>query len=255
VRSEITEISYSTALTFELVTKYGFLTLGAPTFPSLRKEAIYKIQAKRAVLPLFVQYKLGEYIIGTAASLKGYWGTPYFRFLLHPKNKIQRHELLYRLQGMDHLVYYATPEFHSMSGLFEALMNTTVLANSTFWPPQAIGALKNAERYTIAYKRDTSYGVLRPGNIKIDGALKGEALLGVIKARFDTNQLGTFDEHHLLRLGDKMLENYREVFQTTKGQKVSDDIRSARGRIDPRDYLSLISVLLYNCYVYLILRE
>jgi hypothetical protein len=255
VRSEITEISYSTTLTFELVTQYGFLTLGAPTFPSLRKEAIFKAQAKSTVVPLFIQYKLGDHIIGTASSLKGYWGIPYFRFLLHPKNKVKRHELLFRLQGMGHLVYYTAPEFHSMSGLFEALMSTSVLDNSTFWPPQAIGALKKAERYTIAYKHDTPYGVLQPGNIKIEGALKGEALLEVIKNRFETNRSESFDEERILSLGDEMLEVYRDVFKTTKGQRVSEDIRSARERIDPRDYLSLISVLLYNCYVYLVARD
>ena len=42
MKPEIADISYSTALTFELVTEYDFLTLGAPTLPSLRKDTIYK---------------------------------------------------------------------------------------------------------------------------------------------------------------------------------------------------------------------
>jgi len=46
MKPEITNISYSTALTFELVTQYDFLTLGAPTFPSLRKEVIYKTNSE-----------------------------------------------------------------------------------------------------------------------------------------------------------------------------------------------------------------
>ena len=139
MKPEITDISYNTALTFELVTQYDFLTLGAPTFPSLRKDAIYKTNADKNSLLLFLQYKLGDHITGTNSSLKNFWGTPYYRFLLHPKRKIKRHMLLANLEHMNTLVYYTTPEFHTISGLYESLMNKTVLANSTFWSPSEVG--------------------------------------------------------------------------------------------------------------------
>ena len=254
LKAEITEISYSTALTFELVTRFGFLTLGAPTFPSLRKEAIYKPGGDNPSVPLFLQYKLGDHIIGSASSLRGYWGVPYYRFLIHPRKKIKRQELLVRLENHGHLVYYLAPEFHTMGELFDALMKTEVLAHSTFWPPRAFGRFAEVERYTLAYKRGRPDGVLQPGNIRIEGSLKGEHLLTAIKGQFDAGKAETYDEGRLRRLGDRMLKTYLEVFPDPKGRRLAEDIRTGRDRIDARDYLSLISILLYDCYVYFVRR-
>ena len=252
MKPEITDISYSTALTYELVTRYGFLTLGAPTFPSLKREAIYKPRTDSTVIPTFLQYRLGDHIVGTAAALKGYWGVPYYRFLIQPKNKIRRHQLLYNLESLNHLVFYIAPEFYSISGLFDAVMGTAVLANSTFWSPQAIGTLPEPERYLLAFKPGATYGVLQPRSIKIERTLKGEAFLEAIKARFDAGQFETYDEQRLLSLGDEMLNNYVEVFDTPKVPRLIEDIKKGRERIDARDYLSLISTLLYDCFVYFV---
>ncbi len=254
MKAEITEISYSMALTFELVTQYGFLTLGAPTFPSLHKEAIYKPGGDNLSVPLFLQYKLGDHIIGSASSLRGYWGVPYYRFLIHPRKKIKRQELMSQLENLGHLVYYLAPELHTMGELFDALMKTEVLARSTFWSPRAIGRFSEVERYTLAYKRDLPYGVLQPGNIRIEGAHKGEHLLTAIKGQFDAGKAEPYDDGRLRQLGDRMLETYLGVFPAPKGRRLVEDIRTGRDRIDARDYLSLISVLLYDCYVYFVRR-
>lgn len=253
MKPEITDISYSTALTFELVTQYGFLTLGAPIFPSLRKESIYQTDLNARCILLFLQYKLSDHIVGTASSLKGDWGIPYYRFFIHPKNKNNRHELLLSVEGMNHLAYYVAPEFHTKSGLYESLMQKTLLINSTFWSPRQIGDLTEAERNTISYKRDTHFGILEPGKRQLSKALKGEALLSEIKSKFKTSA-EVYDNEKLVRLGDQMLENYLKVFHTEKERRLISDIWKSRDHIDTRDYLSLISILLYDCYVYIIAK-
>lgn len=254
MKSEITEISYSTALTFELVTQYGFLTLGAPTFPSLRKDAIFKAGGGDQALLVFLQYKLGDHILGNTSALKGFWGVPYYRFQLQPRRKIERHALLHGLQALGHPVYYVAPEFHSMSGLYASLMATRVLEASTFWPPQAIGEVSHPDRVTIAYKPAISYGVLQPGKIKIDAILKGTGLLEALRSRFSSGGPGRCDEERLLRTGDRMLALYQEVYPSQNQKRLIDDIRLGRERIDARDYLSMISILLFNCYVYVVTR-
>ena len=252
MKPEITDISYSTALTFELVTQYEFLTLGAPTFPSLRKEVIYKTEVNTRGVLLFIQYKLADHIVGTNSSLKDLWGIPYYRFLIHPQKKIKRHELLMNLEAMNNVVYYTAPNFHTIGGLYESLMKRTVLANSTFWSPSAVGALTEKEKNTVAYKGAMNYGILEPGNIKIERMVRGEMFLNSIKERFTSNQTERYDDNRLSLLGDQMLENYLEIFHTTKEKNLVDDIIISRDRIDARDYLSLISTLLYDCYVYLV---
>lgn len=252
MKPEITNIAYSTALTFELVTQYDFLTLGAPTFPSLRREAIYKTNTNSNAALLFLQYKLGDYITGTNSSLKDFWGTPYYRFLIHPQKKIKRQRLLANLESMNTLVYYAAPEFHTIGGLYEALMNKTVLANSTFWSPSGIGMLAEKQKNTVSYKRDARYGILEPGNIKVERLIKGDMLLHILREKFSSNQTEKYDDDRILHLGDQMLENYLEVFHSAKERRLINDIRIGRNRIDSRDYLSMISTLLYDCYVYIV---
>ena len=252
MKAEITDISYSTALTFELVTQYDFFTFGAPTFPSLQKEAIYKTDTNANAVIIFIQYKLCDHIIGTGSSLKKLWGVPYYRFVIHPKTKLERHIILANLEQMNTLVFYAAPEFNTIGSLYESLINKKVLSSSTFWSPSGIGTLAEGEKNTISYKPNTPYGVLEPGNIKVNNMIRGENLLKVIKERFESNQFEKYNDEKFILLGDKMLENYLETFHSAKERKLIDDIIKSRDRIDARDYLSLVSTLLYDCYTYLV---
>ncbi len=255
MKPEITDIAYSTALTFELVTQYGVMILGAPIFPSLQKEAIYKTNMNTRAVLLFMQFKLSEHIVGTASSLKDDWGIPYYRFLIHPKHKNKRHELLLNLEDLNNLVYYIAPGFHTRSELYESLMQKTLLINSTFWSPKAIGTLPTTTTSTtLSYKSGTHYGILEPGKRKIDGVINGERLRYVINSRFETNQTELFDNERFSSLGDQMLENYLKILHAPKERRLINDIKKHRDRIDPRDYLSLISTLLYDCYVYIVTR-
>jgi hypothetical protein len=254
MKPEITDISFSTALTFELVTQHGLLTLGAPIFPSLQKETIFRTDMNTRGMLLFIQYKLSEKIIGTASSLNDEWGIPYYRFLIHPKNRNKRHELLQNFEEMNNLVYYVAPEFHTKSELYEALMQKALLTNSTFWSPTAIGSLSQAERNTISYKSDLYYGILEPEKRKINGSIKGEMLLSMINGKFETNQSEIYDNERLAYLGDQMLDNYLKVIHRPQEQRLVNDIRKGRNQIDPRDYLSLISIFLYDCFIYVAAR-
>ena len=245
-------MSYSTALTFELVTQFDFLTLGAPTFPSLRKEAIYKTEAAANGVILFLQYKLGDHITGTNSSLKNLWGTPYYRFLIHPRSKLKRHNLLVNLEHMNNLVCYTAPEFHTMGGLYDSLINKTVLANTTFWPPSGVSRLTKKENNTLSYKQNEHYGILEPGNIKIERLIKGDMILHILREKFASNEVEVCDDNTFVQLGDKMLENYLGVFQSARERRLVNDIKLSRDRIDSRDYLSMISSLLYDCSVYII---
>jgi hypothetical protein len=48
-----------------------------------------------------------------------------------------------------------------------------------------------------------------------------------------------------------MLENHLKIFGSAKDKRLARDIGKSRGRIDARDYLCLISTLLYDCHVYI----
>ncbi|MHB8776323.1 MAG: hypothetical protein ACYC6R_00990 [Anaerolineales bacterium] len=154
---------------------------------------------------------------------------------------------------MNHLAYYVAPEFHTKSGLYESLMQKALLTHSTFWSPRQIGSLSRAERNTLSYKHDSPFGILEPGKGKISGAIKGDALLSGIKFKSEASA-EVYDNERLVHLGDQMLENYLKVFHTQKEKRLTSDIWKSRDQIDARDYLSLISILLYGCYVYIIAK-
>jgi len=252
MKLEITNAAYSTALTFELVTQFDFKVLGAPAFPSLQEEAFYWADSNKPTIPLFLQYKLGEYFIGNTSSLKDFWGIPYYRFLIQPKNNDMKHQLLLNLEATDQLVFYTAPEFHTLNDFYRHLMRRSLLDKSTFCSPREIGALSEDERYSLSYKHEAAFGILQPGNRKIENLVKGDMLFSIIKQKFDTNQAGIYNNDKLLQFGDELLENYLQVFYTPEQRELTDDIKQGREHIDPRDYLSLISILMYDCYVYMI---
>jgi hypothetical protein len=253
LRFEITNAAYSTALTYEFVVKYKIKTLGAPTLPSLADAAIYADDSQKSTgTLLFLQYKLGEYLIGNTATLKDQWGIPYYRFAVQPGRKTKKHSLLLGLEGIGHPVFYTAPEFHTMAEFYRCLMQQTLLENSTFWSPEAVGELSKNRRYTAAYKKGVNHGILQPGDKKVDPLVKGEALLGIVKHKLRSASPVVFDDEKLLQFGDQMLENYLNTFHSSRDRNLTGDIRSGRDRLDARDYLSMISILLYDCYVYIV---
>jgi hypothetical protein len=206
----------------------------------------------RPAVPLFFKYKLGDYIVGATASLKDFWGVPYYRFPIYPRTKYRHHELLQNLEAMDYLVYYTAPEIHTINEFYNCLTQQAMLENSSFWSPQEIGNLPDGQRYRLCHKPGARFGILEPGERKIHKAIKGEMLLDEIRHKFKAEQFEVYDSDRLIWLGDQMLENYLEFFYKPRERRMIDDIRQGRERIDARDYLSLISILLYECYVYMI---
>jgi len=158
------------------------------------------------------------------------------------------------LEKLNMLVYYVAPEFHTIGGLYESLKNRKLIANSTFWSPSGIGVLTEKEMNTLSYKQNTHYGILEPGNLKIENLLRGDMLLKVIRQKFERQRYGKYDDERMTLLGDQMLDNYLRIFNSAKERSLVNDIRISRDRIDARDYLSLISTLLYDCYIYIVTK-
>lgn len=75
-----------------------------------------------------------------------------------------------------------------------------------------------------------------------------------IKSKFEASA-ELCDNERFVRLGDQVLENYLKVFHTPKEKRLISDIWKSRDHIDARDYLSLISILLYDCYVYIVAKS
>jgi hypothetical protein len=254
MKSELTDVSFATAFTFELVTKYGFRTLGAPTLPSLRMESVYEADSQGQQVLVCIQHRLSERIAGTAASLQPVWGVAYYRFTLHPRTRNKRHDLLQTLEQLNILVFYAAPAFHTRRELYDSLLHGTLLTRCAFWSPGQMGTLTDSARNACSFKPGQDFAVLEPEQRRIPPGVEGKGLLDAINARFQANRSEMYTRERMAKLGDQMSESYLRLFGARKERKLVSDVQNSRERIDARDYLSLISTLLYDCYIYVAAR-
>jgi hypothetical protein len=250
MKSELTDIAFLTAFTFELATRYGFRTLGAPTLPSLRAESAYDADPNGQQVLVCIQPRLSERIAGSAASLQPVWGVPYYRFTLHPRTRNRRHDLLQRVEQLNILVFYAAPAFHTRRELHDSLMRGSLLKRCVFWSPGQIGTLTGSARNALSFKPGQTSAILEPEQRMIPPGVEGQGLLEAINARFQANRSETYTNARMAKLGDQMSEGYLGLFGARKERRLVADMQNGRDRIDARDYLSLIATLLYDCYIY-----
>src|SRR5690606_33762760 len=137
------EFSYGFALTHELVISAGGLLAGAPELPSLPAEGGsgggYDVNLPIRGFPLFLQFKVSEYMVRASAAEWKRFGRPYFRFQLHPLRHSQQHHLLLALEADGNFAYYAAPVFYRAQDLNEAFRRRAVVHNTVFVRPSDIG--------------------------------------------------------------------------------------------------------------------
>lgn len=155
MESRFSEFSYGYALTEELARgKLGKLT-AAPVFPSLRKEAQvgYDVKLPFRGSPLFLQFKLSDYLKRSYALEWHDFGSPYYRMHLRPEKHSRQHSLLMGLEAGSEkdTVFYAAPEFYLVPDLNRAYLNENVLERSALFSPCDIGVLPDDGHHYVVF--------------------------------------------------------------------------------------------------------
>ena len=116
----ISEFSFGYALTEELVRgRHGSL-VGAPIFPTQYQEGQeggYDIHLPFIGVPIFLQFKLSEYLKRSYAKEWSLFRSPYYRMHLRPLRWSSQHNLLLEIEGRGNEVFYVAPEFHTQEEL------------------------------------------------------------------------------------------------------------------------------------------
>lgn len=152
MKSGITEFSYGFSLTYELVSHYGFAS-AAPEFPNLRQEAKlgYDVRLQGGGTPVFLQFKLSEYLTrGTAAAAR-FLGVPHYRFWLMSSRHSAQHSRLLSLERLGQVVLYAAPIFHTAGELDAAFNRRTMVSKSAFFRPRSIGEMPDDGEHSISF--------------------------------------------------------------------------------------------------------
>lgn len=159
MKPKISEFSYGYALTEELVAYFKHSNIeSAPVFPSLYEEGRlgYDMAIETKTFPLFIQFKLSEYITATAKSKEVKAnvykkGKRFYRIKIWAKKYSKQHDLLLSLQKKNPYVYYAAPMFYKTEELNEHYMNRGIIKNSAFLTPSTIGYIDDQKEHSICF--------------------------------------------------------------------------------------------------------
>lgn len=157
MKPDISEFSFGFALTHELIAHYGLTSL-APEFPNLRQEGGlgYDVKLSGGGLPVFLQFKLSEYMNRSSALAAGNVGVPHYRAALRPTRHSKQHSLLLKLEAQGFPVFYAAPLFHTPSGLDDAFTQRNVVARTAFFRPQDIGPLPDDRDHSLSFRQSST---------------------------------------------------------------------------------------------------
>lgn len=163
MQSNFSEFSYGFALTRELCERLSWGRLqAAPVFPSLIEEGQqgYDVRLDWPGRPVFLQFKLSEYMVSGRAGQRHLFGRPYYRFWLRPYRVSRQHELLLARDRAPNIVLYAAPSVHQVEELNHAFLRRAVVDASVFVRPRDIGPLPDHNDHCVAFIPNGQMGYL-----------------------------------------------------------------------------------------------
>jgi hypothetical protein len=180
MQPDFSEFSYGFALTREICERWKGGLRAAPVFPSLIEEGRagggYDVRVKGPGFPLFLQFKISEYMTRASAGEWGQFGSQYYRLWLHAPRHSDQHKLLLRRDRAPNVVLYAAPAIHKLRDLNRAFLTGSVLAASIFFRPRAIGPLPDDDAHCIAFQRGSGLAWLCSEPVQVPVAAFGDGL-------------------------------------------------------------------------------
>lgn len=209
MKPDISEFSYGFALTSELVQSFGLHRAGAPLFPSLKAEGKPGggFDVKLPGIPVFLQFKLSDYLKTSRGLEYASLGGPYYRFKIRAPKHSKQHELLLALEGQGKTVLYCAPRFHTPHELNDVFANSAVVKRSAFVRPSSIGALPDADEHSVSFTARGFAGIFRSDPRDLELTNPDELFGTVLPSRLD----GAATEETSFRgLGDQLVNLYAD---------------------------------------------
>ncbi len=170
---DISEFSFGFAVVHELINLFPDGLVGAPMFPSLRKEAELGYDAKIPVLwcTMFFQFKIPELVTQRSRSRFRMYspGTQYLRMSLHPRAENRQHRALKSLAAKYQHTYYVAPDGLQLTLFDASFLGNQVLATLAFIPVASCpSALDRCQHYiTWVPNGTTGWFHSKPKEVKV----------------------------------------------------------------------------------------
>lgn len=248
MKPDISEFSYAYALTSEFVRIFGLKSVGAPVFPSLQQEGRLGYDVKIPGIPLFLQFKLSDYMTRASANQADVLGVPHYRMHLRPLRHSDQHELLRDLEATDQLVYYAAAGFHTPGELNLAYDDGMVVERSAFWAPSAIGPLPDANDHYVAFRPGDPFGYLCSEPIRVEKTGVSTLLSVRVARQLESTRAHIPSPPYFRELADQLFGLY------LRRRPLEDTSRAARRERDPLDDAAFVAQALFGCALLFALR-
>jgi hypothetical protein len=209
MKPDISEFSYGYALTEAFIFDANLPVVGAPIFPSLIEEGRsggYDVGIQFQGLLLFLQFKLSHFMTrGTADETKrGLLDIPFYRMHLRPARHSRQHDMLLDLEATGEIALYAAPKFHLPAELNTAYLTRTMIQQSLFIRPSAIGPLPDDRDHHVSFRDGYPiYFCSEPK--KIRGEENSETALKELHDIIQHNEYKKYDSAVLNEIADQML--------------------------------------------------
>ncbi|GAB4200747.1 MAG: hypothetical protein OHK0022_22150 [Roseiflexaceae bacterium] len=191
MQAGFSEFSYSFAFMRELTNEKSAV-IGTPLLPSTRNEGKlgYDVHIPINGIPVFLQFKLADYMKGSRSKYKEVFNKPHYRFNIYRRSISQQHNLLRKLASYHDDVYYVAPNFHLFGDFESNFKSNRIITKSNFFNLSTMPYTHTDEEYHIGFTQEDRLTFRwLPENHK-NPAVPGEAWLSGIAKRTPKQELG-----------------------------------------------------------------
>jgi hypothetical protein len=255
MKPEISEFSYGYAVTEALIFDKCFPLKAAPIFPSLIEEGKvgggYDLKLDSPGLPLFLQFKLSDYMKkrkNTREIKEGLFSSAFRRMHLHSSKKSSQHKLLINLESNNKKhVYYIAPLFYQLKDFNKTYLSRKILEESIFFRPSNIGSLPDDDEHWVAFQVAKKPAFLCSDPQEIQPPLKITDIERSLGLGLSLLEMGNIS----LRVSIESL--LTEMLELLRAQGIEVEID-----IPTNDLLmqaSFLSRMLFNCQLYIVQKK
>lgn len=256
MKSQFSEFTYGFAITNELVKFLGSMVTSCPIFPSLLEEGRsgggYDLNIDLTGKPIFLQFKLSDYLERTNSSEWSLFNSAYYRFKLMPLSYSQQHNMLLDLERAGNDVYYSAPKFNTNLDLNNNYLTDSIINESIFITPLSIGTLPDDKEHKIVFQHDCRNVYLCSEPEKIE-YIQGIDFVNSLEMNLNDNNATHINNKLIIDIGKNMLsiiEKYHKNINYNELSMVCGDIDN-----DSLKFVSNLSRMMFGCEFFIIGKE
>ena len=209
MKPTISEFSYGFALTNEICNELSSLGFsGAPLLPNLRQEGKLGYDAKIPLkgFPIFIQFKLSDFMSNRRAKEWNEYNSPYFRVHLHNRRHSNQHNLLQKLAQEGNYVCYVSPLFTKYTELNNAFLSKEVTKRSIFIEASRLPQLPDDKNHYLTFLKGNDL-MFCSEPLHLEGKFTNDNFMNSLTSIFKfSDSLHTMDSEYFKKLRAKIIK-------------------------------------------------